>query len=186
MPHALIPLTEAGRKQADALSALLPAQPPRILASPFIRALDTAEPYATRMQVKIEREPLLQEFDMVDPVLIAGMDQAQRRPIADAFWKEGDPAKQMGEQAESFGQFASRVSVFMAERLPLLPDGTVCFGHGIWIGMVAWKLLGFGADTCDDMRRFRRFQTGLPLPNGAIYALEELAAAEWVLRNRFV
>ena len=73
----------------------------------------------------------------------------------------------------------------MTDRLPLLPDGTVCFGHGIWIGMVAWKLLGFGADTSDDMRRFRRFQTGLPLPNGAVYALEELAPAQWLLRNRF-
>jgi len=66
MPHALIPLTEAGRNQADELSARRPAQPPRILASPFIRALDTAEPYAKRMQVKIEQVPLLQEFDMVD------------------------------------------------------------------------------------------------------------------------
>ena len=78
MPHASIPLTEAGRKQADAL----PAQPPRILASHFVRALDTAEPYAKRLQVKIEEELLLQEFDMVAPVLIAGMDQSQRRPIA--------------------------------------------------------------------------------------------------------
>jgi broad specificity phosphatase PhoE len=101
MPHALIPLTEAGRKQADALSAQLPAQSPRILASPFVRALDTAEPYAKRLQVKIGEEPLLQEFDMVAPVLIAGMDQAQRRPIADAFWKECDlipgwPAQRRG------------------------------------------------------------------------------------------
>ena len=93
---------------------------------------------------------------------------------------------QMGEQAESFGQFASRVSAFLADRLPLLPDGTVCFGHGIWIGMVAWKLLGFGVDTSDDMRRFRRFQTGLPLTNGAVYALEELARAQWLLRNRLM
>ncbi|WP_258027070.1 phosphoglycerate mutase family protein [Stenotrophomonas pavanii] len=82
MPHALVPLTEAGRKQADALSAQLPAQPPRILASPFVRPLDTAEPYAKQLQVKIEEQPLLQEFDMVAPALIAGMDQAQRRPIA--------------------------------------------------------------------------------------------------------
>lgn len=74
----------------------------------------------------------------------------------------------------------------MADRLPLLPDGTVGFGHGIWIGMVAWKLWGFGVDTSDDIRRFRRFQTGLPLPNGAVYALEELALAQWSLRNRFV
>lgn len=92
------------------------------------------------MQVKIEQEPLLQEFDMIDPVLIAGMDQAQRRSIADAFWKKGDPTNQMGEQVESFGQFANRTCAFIADRLPLLPDGTVCFGHRIWIGMAAWKL----------------------------------------------
>ena len=29
------------------------------------------------------------------------------------------------------------------------------------------------------MRRFRRFQTGLPLPNGAVYQVQELAVGQW-------
>ena len=51
----------------------------------------------------------------------------------------------MGDQAETFRAFAGRVTSFLADRLPALPDSTVCFGHGIWIGIAAWQLLGFTA-----------------------------------------
>jgi alpha-ribazole phosphatase len=182
MPHALIPLTARGHQQAMDLGRMLPAAPTRVLASPFVRATDTAKPYANRTGRAIEPEPLLQEFDMIDPALIAGMDQAQRRPIADAFWQEADPDKRMGDKAETFRAFASRVSSFLANRLPTLPDQTVCFGHGIWIGMAAWQLLGFADVDGQAMRRFRRFQTGLPLPNGVVYRLVELAPGAWALR----
>lgn len=185
MPHALIPLTALGRQQAIDLVERLPARPVhpvRVFASPFVRAMDTAKPYAERMGVSVELEPLLQEFDMIDPALIAGMDQAQRRPIADAFWQLADPDKRMGDQAETFRAFAGRVSSFLADRLPSLPDGTVCFGHGIWIGMAAWQLLGFSALDSDAMRQFRRFQNGMPLANGIVYRLVELAPGAWALR----
>jgi alpha-ribazole phosphatase len=182
MPHALIPLTALGHQQARDLAQLLPPAPTRVLASPFVRATDTARPYADRNSLTIEPEPLLQEFDMIDPALIAGMDQAQRRPVADAFWQEADPDKRMGDQAETFRAFAGRVSSFLADHLPDLPDQTVCFGHGIWIGMVAWQLLGFTAVDGQAMRGFRRFQTGLPLPNGVVYRLIELAPGAWALR----
>lgn len=182
MPHALIPLTALGRQQAIDLVERLPAAPARVLASPFVRAMDTAKPYAERSEVSIELEPLLQEFDMIDPALIAGLDQAQRRPVADAYWQQADPDKRMGDQAETFREFAGRVSSFLADRLPSLPDGTVCFGHGIWIGMAAWQLLGLSALDGDAMRQFRRFQTGLPLANGVVYRLAELAPGAWVLR----
>ena len=182
MPHAIIPLTALGRQQAIDLVERLPAAPARVLASSFVRAMDTAKPYAERSDVSIELEPLLQEFDMIDPALIAGMDQVQRRPVADAFWQQADPDKRMGDQAETFREFAGRVSSFLADRLPSLPDGTVCFGHGIWIGMAAWQLLGFSVLDGDAMRQFRRFQFGLPLANGVVYRLVELAPGAWVLR----
>ena len=70
---------------------------------------------------------------------------------------------------------------FLDDLAPSLPHGTVCFGHGIWIGMVAWQLLGFSVDG-QGMRQFRRFQSGLPLPNGAVYALRELAVGAWSIR----
>jgi alpha-ribazole phosphatase len=182
MPHALIPLTALGHQQARNLAWHLPAAPALVLASPFVRATDTAKPYANRTGRAIEPEPLLQEFDMIDPALIAGMDQAQRRPVADAVWQAADPDKRMGDQAETFRAFAGRVSSFLANRLPTLPDQTVCFGHGIWIGMAAWQLLGFTAVDSQAMRKFRRFQTGLPLPNGVVYQIVELAPGAWSMR----
>lgn len=182
MPHALIPLTGVGRYQAMELVGCLPASPTRLLASPFLRAMDTARPYAERTGLAIEPEPLLQEFDMIDPALIAGMDQVQRRPIADAHWADGDPDKQLGIQAESFRGFHGRVHRFLDEVAPTLPNGTVCFGHGIWIGMAAWQLLGFTSVDSQTMRQFRRFQSGLPLPNGVVYQLVELAPGAWAMR----
>lgn len=183
MPHADIPLTAAGRLQAIELADRLPARPARILASPFLRAVDTARPYAERTAVAVELRPLLHEFDMIDPALIAGMDQSQRRPISDGFWQQADPRAQLGENAESFTAFAGRVTSFMSGSLVSLPDNTVCFGHGIWIGMLAWQLLGFPVATSDDMRRFRRFQSGLPLPNGVVYVLRELSPGQWAFRS---
>ena len=32
------------------------------------------------------------------------------------------------------------------------------------------------------MRRFRRFQMGLPMPNAAVYVLQELAPGQWRLQ----
>lgn len=183
VPHALIPLTALGQQQATGLASVLPHAPGRILASPFLRAVDTAEPYAHRTGKPVELEPLLQEFDMIDHALIAGMNQVQRRPVADAFWLAADPDKRMGDQAETFRSFTGRVTSFLTDRLPTLPDATVCFGHGIWIGMAAWQLLGFTVVDAQAMREFRRFQAGLPLPNGVIYRLVELAPRAWALRT---
>lgn len=182
LPHALIPLTAVGQQQATVLASVLPHAPSRLLASPFVRAVDTSQPYAACTGKSVELEPLLQEFDMIDPAVIAGMDQSPRRPVSDAFWQEADPDKCLGNQAESFRAFAGRVTSFLTDRLPALPDATVCFGHGIWIGMAAWQLLGFTVVNSQAMRGFRRFQTGLPLPNGVVYRLVELTPGTWSVR----
>lgn len=179
MPHADIPLTVKGRLQAVELVKLLPVRPARVLSSPFLRAVDTARPYAESTAAGVEVEPLLREFDMIDPALIAGLYQSQRRPIAEKFWHEADPKMQVGENAETFDHFAGRVEAFRTATLSSLPDDTVCFGHGIWIAMLAWQLLGFSSSTSDDMRLFRRFQSGFPLPNGAVYVLRELRPGAW-------
>ena len=182
MPHASIPLTDLGRQQAIDLAGLLPGTPGCVLASPFVRAMDTARPYADRVGLTIELEPLLQEFDMIDPALIAGMDQGQRRPVAERFWEAADPDGCMGDRAESFRAFAGRVTSFLADRLPALPNRTVCFGHGIWMAMAAWQLLGFAAVNIQSMRGFRKFQLDFPLPNGVVYRLVELVPRKWCLR----
>ena len=182
LPHASIPLTELGQRQAHALAQLLPAQPTRILCSRFSRAQDTASPYTARTSVQPELHPLLHEFDAIDPDLLAGMTGAERKPIAAEFWETGDPHLRKGPQAETFAEFTGRVSRFLAHDLPQLPDGSVLFGHGQWIGMAAWLLLGFDPLAEGGMRRFRRFQMGLPMPNAAVYVLQELAPGQWRLQ----
>ena len=182
MPHALIPLRDLGRQQAIDLAGLLPGTPGGVLASPFLRAVDTARPYADHVGQVVELEPLLQEFDMIDPALIAGMDRVQRRPMAERFWEEADLDQCMGHQAESFRCFAGRVTSFLTDLLPTLPARTVCFGHGIWMAMATWQVLGFNTADSQSMRAFRKFQLGFPLPNGVVYRLVELTPGAWSLQ----
>ncbi|MCL2524165.1 MAG: histidine phosphatase family protein [Betaproteobacteria bacterium] len=178
MEHAAIPLTELGHQQAQALAALLPPEPAGVWVSPFLRAQETARPYCARTSRSPVILTLLHEFETIDPDLLQGMTGQERRPIADAYWQQCDPDRRMGARAETFREFARRVQIFCDEHLDALPDGAVLFGHGIWIGMLVWKLLGFSANDSFGMRAFRRFQSGLPMPNGAVYRFSK-AAGRW-------
>jgi len=182
MKHADIPLTDLGKQQAVAVAGLLPTAPTEVLSSPFIRAWDTSRPYCELRAVEAQRVAELQEFDALDPDLLAGMTGEQRRPIADAYWNEADPAKRMGVQAETFHEFAARVGDFRVNWMPRLSSDAVAFGHGIWIGMLFWQLIGFATQDSADMKAFRRFQLGLPMPNCAVYRVEEVADGRWLTK----
>lgn len=104
----------------------------------------------------------MHEFDNFDLNLIAGMNDSQREPLRESYWQEADPNKRMGTAAETFAEFDQRVEEFLPH-LQDLPDQTMVFGHGMWIGMLIWKLLGFSAGDSLSMKSFRRFQNGLPM-----------------------
>lgn len=182
LPHADIPLTRRGLRQAHALASLLPQAPGHVLCSRFLRARQTARPYCRRVRAMAQQHPLLHEFDSLDFSLIEGLPSERRRPLADAFWARGQAHERSGPQAETFAEFATRVQRFIDIELPNLPDASVLFGHGQWMGLLAWRMLGFDALADDGMRRFRRFQMGLPMPNGAVYRMEELSPGQWRLQ----
>jgi broad specificity phosphatase PhoE len=92
------------------------------------------------------------------------MTGAERGPLAAAYWQQADPALRSGVRGETFAEFDARVTAFMGE-LDQLPDPTVAFGHGMWMALLLWKLLGFSAEDSVGMQAFRRFQIGLPMPN---------------------
>lgn len=181
MAHDAIPLTELGRLQAQALAAVLDLRPSKVYVSAYDRTAETAAPFCARVGVQPEVHPTLHEFSTIDPVLLAGMNGEQRRPIADEFWKVSDPQKRMGPAAETYAEFDARVRDFMPE-LDRIPDGTVMFGHGMWFGLLVWKLLGFDAADGTGMRAFRRFQLGLPMPNCATYKLIRGGDGQWRAR----
>ena len=182
MEHHAIPLTDLGRRQATMVALLLPQEPSEILVSPFDRARHTAEPFEARSGRRARVVEALHEFETLDPVLLQGMNAEQRRPITDAYWSDADPASRHGQRAETFFEFAQRVTAFKALELPMLKDKTVVFEHGMWMSLMVWYLLGFSTNDRLAMQQFRRFQLGLPMPNDAVYLLQEVAASDWRVR----
>lgn len=182
MEHGAIPLTERGHRQAQRLAELLPPQPPLVCISPFERTRDTARPYLQRTGAPSRTVHALHEFESFDARLLQGLDGAGRRPVVDDYWRRGEPLQRMGESAETFAEFADRVAAFRRAEMPLLPHGTVVFGHGIWIAMLCWTALGFATADGQAMRGFRAFQLGLPLPNGAVYHFDETTPGQWRVR----
>lgn len=182
MAHEAIPLSQAGKLQAEELSALLPEAPSQIWVSPFLRALDTAAPYCARVEKAANTLADLREFDAIDPALLQGMMGAERRPIADAYWGRGDADERMGARAETFREFESRVDAVRRHQLPRFADGAVIFGHGQWIAMLMWRMMDFGIANGQGMKSFRRYQMGMPMPNGAAYRFTEIVPGRWEVR----
>lgn len=178
MAHDAIPLSELGKAQAQALATALDLQPGRIVVSEFLRTHQTALPFCNKVSMQPVIHSALNEFSCLDPALIQGMVGAQRRPIAEAYWQAADPEQRMGKQADTFHEFEQRVTAFIPE-LDSLPDKTVLFGHGIWFALLTWKLLGFNARHHQGMKAFRRFRSGFPMPNTAVYRLESFTPGRW-------
>jgi broad specificity phosphatase PhoE len=169
-PHLAIPLTAHGQMQARALGARLAGPAPVVRVSRFVRAQQTAAPYCQRFNLEPQVDADLDEFSVIDPALIAGLNGAQRKPYVKAYWAELGLHRRLGESADTFAEFVERVRRFQG-RLDQLPDGTVIFGHGIWLAMLQWHLQGQGVTDTAGMRAFREFQLQLPMPNCAVVCL---------------
>ena len=179
-PERDIALSPLGREQAQALVARLPRSN-HVYVSELRRTHETAAPYCRAHGITPQVLPQLNEFSCLAFDRIRGMDGAARRPLADAYWQRTDPLECTGAGADSFAAFNQRLSAFLAH-YPQLEDGSLLFGHGIWIGLLAWRLLGFSVETAADMAAFRRFQTGLPMPNTAVWQLQGDSIASLRLR----
>jgi alpha-ribazole phosphatase len=178
MEHHAIPLSEKGKFQAQLVADTLVTKPSKVMVSELIRTQQTAQPYCDRHQLNFQTNPLLNEIHAVSFELIEGMMGQQRRQIAQQYWSEGDIHKRMGKRADTFAEFRDRVDGFINE-MPNLENNTVIFGHGIWFGMLYWRLLGFAAHDQQGMLAFRRFQSGLPLLNCLAYVLQSQAGGHW-------
>ena len=170
MLHHAIPLSDTGRKQATALVAVLP-EPSAVLVSGMVRTQQTAAPYCARFGIVPQTRSELDEFSMIDPALIDGMNGPQRRLFVRDYWDSPDPNRRWGEQADTFAEFVERVQSFTAQ-LAELADGSVIFGHGIWLIMLHWLTQEHQARTAADMLAFQRYRQAFAMPNCAIFKLE--------------
>jgi len=181
MPHDAIPLSDLGHQQAKMLATLIDVVPTTILVSSMTRTHQTAAPFSERFSMRPTVHPGLNEFSVIDPSLIAGLVGVQRKPFVKDYWDDADPNRRLGVNADTFAEFDARVSSFLDE-MDSLPDSTLIFGHGIWFGLLFWRLLGYGVSDADSMRAFRRFQIGFPMPNCAVFTLVHVDGKRWSVR----
>ncbi|HTY93086.1 MAG TPA: histidine phosphatase family protein [Steroidobacteraceae bacterium] len=179
LENPLVPLTELGAQQAQAVAALLPAAAHKVWSSPFKRALDTAAPYCALVEQVPAIHDDLREFEMIDTTQLRGSAVAEREAAMARYWLASDPDHRAGPAAETFREFHDRVARVRGEFLPDVAPGSVIFGHGIWMALLFWQILGFETVDGAAMARFRRFQLGFPTPNTAVYRLTHVAPGKW-------
>ena len=167
---ATIPLTPAGRSQAEKLADTL-ERPDLIVVSPYLRTRQTAEPTISRFpDVPVEVWPV-QEFTYLSPERCISTTAEQRRPMVEDYWRRCDPSHHDGPGAESFSTMLERVKE-LRERLTAHPaDSIVVFTHGQI--MQALRLLREhpGALDREQMTWFLEFDQRSPIHNGVVLAV---------------
>src|SRR5665213_1853928 len=182
LENPVVPLTELGELQARALAPLLPASTVTIWSSPFKRALDTAAPYCARLGQSPQLLDDLREFETIDTLQMRGTSTAEREAVVARYWLTSDPDLRSGPAAETFREFHARVARVRSCLLPSLADGTLIFGHGMWMALLFWQIWGFAQVDHIGMTLFRRFQLGFPTPNTVVYGLTQDACGSWRVR----
>jgi broad specificity phosphatase PhoE len=174
---SLIPLTENGWRQAEALSRTICQAPDLIITSPFARAIDTSKPTVAKypkVEVQIWN---IGEFIYLDPVRCAGTTVAERRASVESYWAAADPDFVDGLGAESFSAFIDRAQVAL-EAFRSLNNNTLVFGHGQVMQAMRWLHLRVpGPISADAMREFRQFDLANPIHNCQTIILEVHEAA---------
>ncbi|VCU68870.1 Alpha-ribazole phosphatase [Pigmentiphaga humi] len=161
------PLTELGRQQASRAALEVGRPPDLVVASPFLRARETAEPILRKWpDTPVETWPI-HEFTYLSAAKCAGLDVFQRRPLADAYWQRADPHYCDGDDAESFAEFAQRLRDFDA-RVRALSGFVVAVGHGQFFHAYRRALAHGLATTPQWMRDFRQADLARPIENGQI------------------
>lgn len=137
-----LPLTDAGREEAQALAVRLAGSVPRgasIVSSPARRAVETAEALAVRLGVAVEVDPDLREVDvgrtegLTWAEVEAGFPDFAAALVADARadWPGGETADAIEKRVRAvWGRLLAR------------PGATIAVSHG---GVIAGVLAELGA-----------------------------------------
>lgn len=63
-------------------------------------------------------------------------------------------------------------TIYLGHVLDGFADNSLFFGHGIWIGLLAYRLMNLPLYHNHDIKRFRNIQNNLPMGNTTAYRLQ--------------
>lgn len=167
---AQIALTPLGQKQAAHIALGFEGIPDLIVASPYLRAQQTAEPIRQRFSSAASEAWPVQEFTYLDSSRCVNTSPSDRLPMVEEYWQRNDPYHVDGEKAESYAKLIGRADE-MWERLAEECEGkwVVMVSHGGFIQAAIWSKLYSGQKvSAEGMNHFRHFMLGMPMANGAI------------------
>ncbi len=123
-------LSDLGRHQAQAIGEFLAeAGIEHILSSPKQRAMRTAQPLASHLELDLDVRPALAEMDFGEWEGLRWPDIVARDEEFAAEWQQ-DPTNTPCPGGESAGQFAARIEGAMADVLEEFQDRHIAlFGH---------------------------------------------------------
>lgn len=157
IPDIEIPLTIAGQKQAQELVKKFQISPSKIYSSELFRAKQTAQIFADLYQIPIEILTILNEFSYLGFEHISGMDGQERKELAQLYWENATIEYRDHPDSDCFQNFLDRVDLFI-KRIDSFNDNSVFFGHGIWMALLAWRLLACPIETKLDIKHSANFK----------------------------
>jgi broad specificity phosphatase PhoE len=133
---AIITLTEKGKFDAIKLMGRISTQPEIIIVTPYLRTSQTAAPFISQYPlVPVETWPL-HEFTYLSPSACKNTTTEDRRPLVKEYWDRCDPDFVHGPGAESFSEFAQRISTNFSNLKALNKKSVFVFTHGQVIRMI--------------------------------------------------
>ncbi|MBS1541879.1 MAG: histidine phosphatase family protein [Bacteroidetes bacterium] len=162
---ATIGLTEKGKEEALTLSNRISGNPDLIIVTKYTRTQQTAAPFIGKFpETPVEIWPL-HEFTFLSPLVCQNTTALDRQPLVKEYWDNCDSSFVHGPGAESFSQFALRVTDSM-HKLRELPHSTiVIFTHGQVMKFVKQYLENGNQSPPTAIRYFRDVMLAFPIHN---------------------
>ncbi len=165
--HASIELTELGHQQAEKLAEILP-QADKIIISPYLRTLQTAQPLLNRDGLDAEILPI-QEFSYLSDLKCKGTNLSQRKPWVDAYWQDLDIDYLDADDAETFRNFYQRVQalrhLLKSIQADYQTENLMIFSHGQFLQLFKMLSEKDSALSADLMHEFRENMLHQPIEN---------------------
>ncbi len=163
------PLTDLGWQQAHAIAEWFPTEPDLIVATPFVRAQQTAEPLRARFPSVDYAIWEAQEYSPLNKRWYTNTRTSERSPLFLKFFDDADPHHDNGDGAETFAAGIERAGRLLKQLHEAPQSNIVVFTHGTFLRMVYWRwLMKTDKAAYNAMGAFGPYRKVMRIPNCSV------------------